>query len=187
MILTIKTTEENLPKINDIIERYNPIVYLDNSNDPLQGFKEMLDIDVVDYRLHFHDNVTISDNLDKYLPRLTKFLEKGNIDYFSLSAAPNKRLNAEYFVGKRVSEYRNDRYILHDCDGVIFSKKFINHMRKEIQTPNRLYFDELSFINFVLGKYGILGYVHLPTLVNSNTNPNSLFEKNYINSIIDTL
>ncbi len=185
MITTIKTSEENLKNIQPIIDKYNAIVYIDkNINVPLHGFNEMLNIEFDDYRFHIQDDVVLADDLDKYLQQLNMFLIKNRIDFLSLSAAPNKRLTAEYFVGKRIAEYRNDRYILHDNKGIIYSKKLINYMKNDINTPNKIFEDELSFINFVLGKHGIIGYVHLPILVNINNDltkqSNSLFEKNFI-------
>ena len=132
MITTLITTTEKLKFVQPIINEFKPIIFLNDDNKtPFQCFVETLDAEVDDYRLYLSGDIILADDLKSYIPFLINFMSKNNseIPMLSLSAPADKRLTVDYFLGKRVTEYRNDRYNVLDNRATLYSKKFINILK----------------------------------------------------------
>lgn len=174
MITTIQACEERLDTdiIKDIVKRFNAIVHVDKRRkNAFWSFKDMLDYEVDDYRLHLQDDVIIADDLELYIPILTKLMEDNNIDLLSLFAPARKNITKNYFIGSKISGYNN--YIGNQ--GCIFSKKFVDHMRLYIKISSQTNDDDI-FINEVLSRTSTKGYLHLPTLVQHDLKYHSLLK-----------
>lgn len=193
MITTLITSTEKLKFVQSIIDEFNPIIFLNDDNKtPFQCFIETLDTEVDDYRLHLSGDIILSDDLKSYIPLLINFMSKNNSEtpMLSLSAPVDKRLTIDYFLGKRVTEYRNDRYNILDNRVTLYSKKFIKTLKKCVSLTKEKN-DDVAFVNQVLDRTGTITYIHLPLLAqydnnvknmdnNKNKQYSNLFEKNYV-------
>ncbi len=161
MITTIQAVESRLKYIKPIVEEFNAIVFVDyKKRNAFWSFKDMLDIEFDDYRFHIQDDVILADGLKNYLPDLCGFMKDKNIQLLSLFAPARKSLSHEYFIGKRITPYRN--YLGNM--GVIFSKKFVDDMRIYVNISSQTIDDDV-FIEETLSRTGTKAFVHLPALV----------------------
>jgi len=191
MITTIQACEERLEYIQPIAKELDAIVHVDKRRiNAFWSFKDMLDIDVTDYRLHLQDDVIIADELKTYFSYIENFMYSHNIHLLALFAPSRKSFSREYFLGKHIVEYRN--YLGNM--GVVFSKHFVEKMRTYIKITSQTMDDDI-FINEVLSRSSITGFAHFPTLVQHDIKLDSLighekdkfysnlFEKDYITKL----
>ena len=174
MITTIQACEERLDTdiIKDIVKRFNAIVHVDKiRKNAYWSFKDMLDYEVDDYRLHFQDDIIIADDLELYIPILTTYMSDNNIDLLSLFAPARKNITKNYFTGENITNYCN--YLGNQ--GCIFSKKFVEDMRLYVKISSQTYDDDI-FIREVLTRTSTKGYIHLPTLVQHDLKYHSLLK-----------
>lgn len=185
MIITIQTVEERFNYIKEQTKDFyrQPIYHVDlERKGCLSGFLDMLEYDVQDYRVHLQDNIILADGFEEYLPFLQEFMEKQNFDMLSLYVPKMRRIN-------QLSEYKNGVSYLYwfalgffPLQGAIFSKKFVELMRKEVKGKKRDKYESMKkqkgeqtrqlhddeFVMLVAQKYNIKPYIHVPSLVQRN-------------------
>ena len=179
MITTLQAYKNELTDLKPVIDKFNPIIFLkDENKNSFDTFKELLEVDVDDYRLHFNGNISIVKDLDKNIPNLLKFMRSNNIFLLSLSAPSSKRIGMEYFIGKRIIDNTRIGFSELNNIGVIYSKEFIKVLRNNLnEVPNE---NETQYIKDVLKKTRLLSLLHLPLLVKPKDDAdNNLFQYDF--------
>ncbi len=180
MITTIQINKNELESAQPLIKKFNAITYFNESRDNgFLRFKDLLNIEVDNYRLHLEGNVEIADDLEKYLPNILNFMQTNSIFLLSLSSPAIKLITMEYFLGKRIIDNTRIGFTPLNNIGVIYSKKFLNILKDNIsEMPETT--SEIVYIRDVLKKTRILSFVHLPILIQSKQHQNNLFQFDFI-------
>jgi len=169
--------------------------YIDkNKEGCLKSFGYMLNnYSTDDYRLHLQDDIIFADNLKSYLPKLKAYMQNKEIHLLSIFAPNRKLILQQYKEGKTIVPFPNYLWL----QASIFSPRFQSILKKEYNNLNDdTIKDDDVFVAYVLKKYNIKAYVHLPSLVQHNTEIKSslghanskireskVFDKNYITNL----
>lgn len=169
--------------------------YIDkNKEGCLKSFGYMLNNYATDdYRLHLQDDIMFADNLKLYLPKLEAYMQNKEIHLLSIFAPNRKLILQQYNEGKTIAPFPNYLWL----QASIFSPRFQSILKKEYNNLNDdTIKDDDVFVAYVLKKYNIKAYVHLPSLVQHNTEIKSslghanskireskVFDKNYITNL----
>lgn len=194
MTVTIQAVIERAKNVHAIANQLNNecIVYWDERRiSPFDSFKQMLDIQVKDFRLHLQDDVILADNLQDYFLTLKSYMWAEDIHVLSLFAPNRKDLIDAYEAGKHIAEFKNFLWL----QAVIFSKTAVEEMRHFIRNYKDTKHDDV-FVRDYLKEYNRKAYVHLPALVQHNVwlgsvvghrndkrRMSKLFSKNYVNEL----
>lgn len=170
IVTTVQACEERLDYIKPIAEKFDAIIHVDKKRQgSLISFIDMLDYKVSDYRFHIQDDIIIAVDLPSYLPVLAKFMEANDIHMLSLFAPARQTIRDQYQIGKRFISYGNFLGPL----GVMFSREFVDKMREHAPDTKQTMHDDY-FIQEVLNKMGKKPILHLPVLVQHNTEIQSI-------------
>ena len=147
-----------------------------------------------EYKLHLQDDIVIADNLKDYLPKLESYMQNKEIHLLSLFAPNRKLVLEQYNEGKTIAPFPNYLWL----QASIFSPMLQQIMSDEADIYNEDTFNGAdTFVAYVLKKYKIKSYLHLPSLVQHDTNIKStlghansknreskVFDKDYITKLL---
>jgi hypothetical protein len=196
MVITIQAVEERLFWVRKMQGEVSAVVYIDHGKEgSFSSFREMLKIEVNNYRLHLQDDVILSKRISEYLPYLENEMKNKDIHLLSLFAPRRKHILESFNRGETFALFPNYLWL----QASIFSKHFIDLMRLEITTTKQNKHDDV-FVAEVLKKYKIPAYVHIPSIVQHNTDikstmghsntyrrESSIYDHNYVTKFLETV
>lgn len=198
MITTVQCIDERLDLAKKvIIEAEIPaLFYVDKNKDGcLASFGAMLNkYSVNDYRLHLQDDLMFADNINLYLPTVENHMKTKKLHVLSLFAPNRKLILKQYEEGKVIAPFPNYLWL----QATMFSPQFQSALKKEYNNlSDKSIKDDDVFVAHVMKKYNVKAYVHLPSIVQHNTDIKSslghansknreskVFDKNYITNLL---
>jgi len=142
--------------------------YVDTmKNGCLHSFGEMLNnFPTNEYRLHLQDDIIFADNFKFYLPILENIMQQKEIHVLSLFAPNRKLIIEQYNKGMQIAPFPNYLWL----QASVFSPQFQYYLKHEFNNlENADIKDDDVFVAYVMKKYGVKAYVHLPSLVQHDT------------------
>ena len=198
MITTAQCINERLElaKKTIVAAEIPALFYVDENKDGcLASFGAMLNkYPTNDYRLHLQDDLMFADNIIKYLPRVENHMRTKDLHVLSLFAPNRKLILKQYEEGKVIAPFPNYLWL----QATMFSPQFQSVMKKEYNNlSDKSIKDDDVFVAHVMKKYNVKAYVHLPSIVQHNTDIKSslghansknreskVFDKDYINNLL---
>jgi hypothetical protein len=170
MIITVQCVPERIEyikkQLKDIPEDIPIVYHIDTEKSgSYNSFCDMLNLDLKDsdYRLHFQDDVILSNAFWGKINFIEKVMKSKDIHVLSLYAPNRKHLIEQFQQGKTIVQL--DNFLGLVC--CVFSKEFVAIMKLLQGTIKEKKHDDV-FVREALRISGIKAYVMLPSLIQHN-------------------
>ena len=162
MIVTIQSVPERSEWVaNEICPRFSEStlhVFCDENHRGCEySFKQMLDYEVADYRLHVQDDVVLHPNIEELARDICGWMSQRGIHVCSLFVPFAFKLPDDVQAGALLP-YKNYSWL----QATLFSRNFVQVMKHESTRISGMQDDK--FVQAVAKKYKCIPQVHYPSL-----------------------